>query len=292
MVAAAGVRGVGMGVAIVVSVALLSDLTQPHRRGATIGSFGLALSTPGIFVPSIGVFLFAQGHSDIDFLIAFAVGVAGALFALRLPDRSVERAHAATGLLGVIKRPGLLVIYAGFVLTSCSFGGVFTYAPIALPPNGLGSAAAFLLVFGSARALSRWVAGWLGDRRPARTVLIAGMSTSLAGLVALAAHGGAPLVLFAALAYGFGYGALQTSAYLAMTERGTSSDAGAISALWNSGIDFGSSVGGTLIGLAAAHYGYAAAVWVLPIVVACSLPFFLIPTQPLAARVEAAELIR
>jgi predicted MFS family arabinose efflux permease len=292
MVAAAGVRGVGMGVAIVVSVSLLSEITPPHRRGASIGAYGVALSGPGIFIPSIGVFLLAQGRSDIDFIIAFAVAIAGALFAVRLPDRSIEVAQAATSLPGVFKRPGLLVIYAGFVLTSCSFGGVYTYAPVALPLSGLGSAAVFLLVAGAARALSRWLAGLLGDRRPARTVLIAGMSTSLAGLIALAAHGGPPLILLAAAAYGAGYGAVQTSAYLAMIERGTTSDSGAISALWNSGIDFGSSVGGTLIGLAAAHVGYAAAVWVLPVVVAMSLPLFLIPSQPLVARVEPAELMR
>jgi MFS family permease len=291
MLAAASARGVGMGVAIVVSVALLSELTPPHRRGVSIGSYGLALSAPSIFVPSIGVFLLAKGHSEIDFFIAFAVALAGALFALRLPARSGETALASTSLVGAFKRPGLLVIFVGFVLTSCSFGGVVTYAPIALPLDGLGSAAAFLLVAGTARAASRWLAGWLGDRRPARTVLIGGIASSLAGLIVLAAHGGPALVLIAGVGYGTGYGAVQTATYLAMTERTTSWDSGAMSALWNSGIDFGSSIGGSLVGLAAAHYGYGVAVWVLPVVVALSLPFFLIPPLPLAGRVVEPQTV-
>ena len=59
-----------MGFAIVVSVALLADLTHADRRGAAIGSYGLALSLPSIFVPSLGVYLLSFGRSDLDALIA------------------------------------------------------------------------------------------------------------------------------------------------------------------------------------------------------------------------------
>src|SRR5205823_5302515 len=116
MMAAASARGIGMGVAIVVSVALLSDVTAPHRRGASIAM-------------------------------------------------------------------------VGFILASCSFGGVITYAPVALPLEGLGSAATFLLVSGATRAASRWLAGILGDRFTARKVLVGGVLVSLAGLLVLATHG-------------------------------------------------------------------------------------------------------
>jgi predicted MFS family arabinose efflux permease len=283
MIAAASVRGLGMGVAIVVSVALLSELTAPHRRGASIGYYGLALSAPGIFVPSIGVFLLANGRAETDALIAFASGLVGVLFALKIPARPAHLVQTSTNLLGAIRRPGLLIVFAGFVLTSCSFGGVVTYAPVALPLNGLGSAAAFLLVSGAARAASRWLAGVLGDRLPVRTVFVGGVAVSLAGLVVLALHSGAATVLIAAAAYGAGYGTTQTAAFLALSDRGIRSDAGAISALWNSAIDLGSSLGGTLIGLAAATYGYVAAVWVLPVVVAMSLPMFLGRPKPINA---------
>jgi predicted MFS family arabinose efflux permease len=277
LLAGAVLRGAGLGLAVVVSVVLVSELTPPHRRGAAIGVYSLALSVPGILVPSIGVFLLAAGRADVDALIGFASGVVGALIALRIPDRPMRRAEASTNLRGAIRRPGLFLVFAGFVLTSCSFGGVVTFVPVALPLDGLGSAAVFLLVAGAARAASRWVAGVVGDRRPVRLVLVAGVSAALAGLVALAAHGGAAVVLFAAVAYGAGYGAVQTATFLAMAQRGTERDSGAISALWNSGIDLGSSLGGTLIGLAASQFGYAAAAWVLPVIVLAAVPLFLWP---------------
>jgi predicted MFS family arabinose efflux permease len=75
-----------------------------------------------------------------------------------------------------------------------------------------------------------------------------------------------------------------------MSESGTRSDAGAISALWNSAIDMGGSLGGSLVGIAAASYGYGAAVWVLPAVMALSLPLFLWPTKVVSAPAIEAEV--
>jgi MFS family permease len=280
MIGAAALRGVGMGVAIVIATALVAELAQPGRRGATIGYFGLALTVPGVFVPSIGVFVLAAGHPEIDALIAFVFALVGAFASLRVPERSAHSTEGATNLLGAIRRPGLAAVFGAFVLASCSFGGILTFVPVALPLRGLGSAATYLLVSGATRALSRWLAGLLVDRVPARRVLVGGMLVSLCGLVALALHTNAPVVIFAGLAYGTGYGALQTAAYVAMLERGTARDSGAISALWNSGIDLGASLGGILIGLTAAQLGYGAAAWVLPGAVLLSLPLFLLPGRP------------
>lgn len=276
MISAAAVRGVGMGVAIVIATALVAELAHPQRRGASIGYFGLALSVPGVFVPSIGVFVLAAGHPEIDAAIAFVCAVVGALAALGLPERPVHSIEGSTNLLGAIRRPGLIVVFGAFVLSSCSFGGGLTFVPVALPLDGLGSAATYLFVSGATRALSRWGAGLLVDRIPPGRVLMGGMLVALCGLTALALHTNAAVVILAGLAYGTGYGAIQTAAYVAMLERGTSRDSGAISALWNSGIDLGSSLGGTVVGLTAAEFGYNAAAWVLPGAVLLAVPLFML----------------
>jgi predicted MFS family arabinose efflux permease len=253
------------------------------------------LSGPGIFIPSVAVLLLANGRADIDGVIACVSALLGALIALRISDRPAHLARESTNILAAIRRPGILIAMVAFVLACCSFGGVLTYAPVALPLDGVGSAAAFLLVMGATRATSRWVAGVLGDRWPARSVLVASVVLALLGLVMLAMHGSPLTVLFAAATYGAGFGGIHTTAYLVMGDRGTRSDAGAISALWNSGIDMGGSLGGSLIGIAAATYGYGAAAWVLPIVMAASLPLFLWRTKPVtvaAAEPEAEILVR
>ena len=121
----------------------------------------------------------------------------------------------------------------------------------------------FLLVSGASRTASRWLSGLIGDYQPARLILVSGVGLSAAGLVALATRGGPIAIMIAAAAYGTGYGAVQTGAYLAMTARG-----GSIA------IDLGGSVGGILIGLSAALYGYLNAVWAIPAVLLMSLPLF------------------
>ena len=262
-----------------------------HLSAAAMLVAVLALSAPGIVVPSLGVALLEAGHVEVDALVAFGFGLVGALLVLRLPRAAAPMPGASTNLLSAFRRPGLLLIFAGFVMVSSSFGAVITFAPIALPATGIGSVAVFLFVAGAARAASRWGAGVLGDRRQGRLVLAASIGVTFVGLVALASHANAVVVIFAAVAFGAGYGAVQTAAYLAMAARGSSAHRNNVSALWNSGIDLGSSLGGTLLGLAAARFGYATAIWAIPVVVAIALPLFLVPVKPLKDADSSGALI-
>ena len=291
MLLAAGVRGLGIGVAIVVCVALLGELAPSNRRGRWIGYFGLATGIPGIVCPSIGVALLATSHADLATWIAFLGGSCVSLVALRLRRCSVVRPGIASNLFVAIRQPGLLALFGGFVLASCTFGGVITYAPVALPPDGLGSAALFLLITGASRAASRSLAGILGDHQPVRPILILGILLSIVGLVALAVRGGPVLVLIAAAAYGIGIGGVQTGAYLAMTQRSSSLSWSVMSAVWNIAIDLGGSVGGALIGLSAALSGYSTAAWVMPATLLVALPL-LWPAQRSISVPPASESAR
>lgn len=272
MLAAAAIRGFGTGAAIAVCIVLLAELAPSNRRGRSIGYFGLATGLTSIVFPSVGVTLLAGGHVAVAALVAFLGGLCSALLALRLPERSAAAPVFATNILSGVRRPGLLAMFGGFALVSCTFGGVFTYAPVALSSAGLGSAAVFFAVTGAARAASRWVSGVIGDHQPSHLLLAGGVVLTATGLVALALHTGPLAVLIAAVAYGMGYGTMQTGSYLAMVERGARSDSAVTSALWNSATDVGAGVGGTMVGLAAAAYGYGTAVWVMPIVLLLSVP--------------------
>src|ERR1700682_4921553 len=114
MLAAAGLRGIGMGVALVVAVTLVAEFAAPKRRGRAIGYFGLALTAPGIAFPPIGVSLLAAGHADVAAAIAFLGGLAGALLALRLRNRPVPAVRVATNLLLTLSRSHLILLFGGF----------------------------------------------------------------------------------------------------------------------------------------------------------------------------------
>ena len=60
--------------------------------------------------------------------------------------------------------------------------------------------------------------------------------------------------------------------------------------MWNSAVDMGGLLGGTMIGVVAAQYGYAAAAWSLPVVAALALPLFLLPAREVPRPVGEAEI--
>jgi predicted MFS family arabinose efflux permease len=272
LLAAQSLRGTGTGLAVVVCSVLVADLGPPHRRGRSIGIFGFSLSAPGILLPSVGVTLVGAGRVDAVAITAVVAGLLGAGLALRLPPHKAPRVNTAANLLVAAREPGLMAVLASFILVSLSFGSVLTFAPLVLPSEGAGSAAVFLLLAGVTRAASRWLAGVLSDSKPARLVLTGAMFVTCVGLVALALHSNPVVTLLAAVAFGAGFGAVQTSAYLAMMERSGAASRVTVSALWNTGVDLGSSLGGAVLGVTAAQVGYPKAFWIAPAVVVVSLP--------------------
>lgn len=289
IVASTAVRGLGMGMALVVSVALLIQGTPAARRGTEMGKYGLALSLPSVLVPSLGVYLLSYGRSDLDALIAAASSAAGIAFALRTPSSGPVGA-AEPRWPRLASQPRLLIVFAALTLTCTSFGAVVTYAPVALPLKGFGSAATFLLVAGAFRAFSRWLAGPASDRFPLRRVLGAGTLLTAAGVLMLAMRAGDASVLVAALAFGAGFGVVQTAGFLAMTR--LNRGAALVSTLWNVGTDFGAATGGALLGLGAVHFGYLAAIWLFPALVLVSSLMFSISAEEVRVARVASEASR
>lgn len=265
------VRGLGIGSALVVAVTLLVQSTPTNRQGAAFGRFGLALGLPSVVVPSLGVYLLAYGHTEVVALIAAISSAAGALSSSALPQ---SRTLPVSSRIWAELRgqPGLLLVFVGFLLASTSFGAVVTYAPIALPLSGVGSAATLLLIAGIARTLSRWLTGPISDRAPLPRVLVSATIIISAGIMLLATRFNNVAIIVAGVAFGTGYGALQTAGFIALSRIGR--NGALVSALWNSGIDLGSAMGGALLGLSAAYIGYGGAIWIMPAVVLLSGALF------------------
>ena len=272
IVLATAVRGFGMGVAIVVCVVLATSYAPSRSSGRAIGYFGLATGIPGVVVPSIGLWLLNAGRTDLVALFALSSAVMAGLLGFALRPRSSPPSLQAIKLSIAIRRPGLGLIFASLGLASCTYGGIVTFIPIALPASGASSAALFFLLFGGCRAIGRWLSGLLADFHSGRRVFAVGLALSAGGLVAVSGRPAPAFVLLGAIAYGFGIGAVQTGAYICLAERSPSSESTWVSALWNSALDIGSATGGAMLGLGAAFYGYSNAFWLMPLLALISLP--------------------
>jgi len=268
LLVATAIRGVGTGVAVVVLVVLITAIAPPNRRGRAIGYFGVAVGLPGIFAPSIGIAMAGNGHGALVAFVAFMAGLLACLLATPLLKKTPSATKVDIDLLRALRQPGLMILIIAFSLVSATYGGLFTYVPVVLPKTGWASSAVFFLTFGTCRALSRGVSGYLGDRYATRWILFVGIALSVAGLVMFAGRAEPVLMILGAGLYGSGNGAAQTGAYLSIALRTNEPDGPLVSSLWNSTMDMGSAVGGATVGLLAAVYSYSFAFWIMP-VLAC-----------------------
>lgn len=279
IICAVAIRGLGMGITVVVSVAKTMELSAPNRRGRTIGYVGLASGLPGIVCPPIGVALADAKLAPVAVLLSCGAGVLGAGVAALLPREARRGTDLRLNPLSALRRPGLITVAIALVLASCTYGGILTYVPIVLSGSGPTSAAMFFLVMGITRAVGRWGSGIFADSYSIRAILVAGLALAGGGLIAIA-NGSPPFAtVVGAIAYGVGSGAVQSGAYLTMAQRTVSSERNAVSALWNAAIDVGSATGGGIMGVSAAIYGFRAAFWLWPLIIAAALPFIYVARQ-------------
>lgn len=277
------IRGIGIGIVLVVSAAMVTRLASTNRRGLAIGNFGLITGMPSIVCPSIALWLLAAGHLTWVVVIAVTAPLGGVVLALRLRAREATDRLSRTNPFVLLRRPPLLAVFSSFALVSCAIGGVFTYIPITLTESGVGSAATFFLISGACRALGRWVSGPLSDSYSAKAVMASGIALSAGGLGVLAFSLQSEVVICGAIVFGIGSGATQTGAFLALIERTSTSEWDMVSAIWNGAIDLGSTMGSGITGLTAASYGYSAAMVVVPAIMSTALVVLAFSRRPTPA---------
>ena len=288
MVVLGATLGVGLGVAVTVTGALVAALAPFARRGEAVGYYGLATSIPAVFAPSTGLLLVAgHGLAEVFAVAAACVGCAAAA-AFLMTHRPVNSHPAPTGYRAALRDRRLIWIVASFVLVAIAYGGIITFASRALPITGSGSAVAFLFISGIMRSVTRVATGPLIDRFSSRFITIPALILTGVGLVCLAA-GGNGLVIAGAVLFGTGYAVVQNASFVAMLERVPEGGSDVASGLWNLSMDGGLGVGAIGLGPLAAAFGYRGMFWALPGVIAFSLLIQLMSWHGESGRGDSTE---
>jgi predicted MFS family arabinose efflux permease len=266
------VRGLGFGLSVVVTGALVARLVPADRRGEGTGLAGLVSCVPAVLALPSGVWL-AQHYGYGLVTMAAAVSALAPLAVLAgLPGRSArhpapDSAQPAQDgpsltLRDGLRQPALRRPSLIFAATTVSAGVVVAFLPLAGGASGQ-SAAAGLFAQAVTAALGRWWAGRRGDRHGHASLLVPGLLLSVAGMALIAAAGatstGAWLPITAMAIFGTGFGIAQNATFAMMIDRVPASGYGAASALWNLAYDAGYGAGPAALGLLAARAGYGAA---------------------------------
>ena len=290
ILAACVIRGAGFAVLCVAGGALTVSLIPARRRGEGLALVGLVSGVPSVAALPLGVWL--AGH--LGYRPVFAAGGLAALAGLAslpwLPGAGpATRVTKADGMLAALRNPALVRPAALFSATTMAVGIIVTFLPLAVTHADANVAALALLVQPAAAIAGRWLAGRRGDRhsnrasnrhsdrpsagRGSAALLVPGVLTAAAGVLALSLTAAPAAVIAGAAVFGLGFGVTQNVTQTVMYDRVPESAYGASSALWNLAYDGGMGLGAAGFGVLALHTGYPVAfVLVATVLVAAVLP--------------------
>jgi predicted MFS family arabinose efflux permease len=272
------VRGFGFGLSTVITSALAAVLLPPQRRGEGLGLFGVAACVPEVVALPSGVWL--AGHDGYPVVVGIAA--AAALVPLAafpwLPGAAGRRQAGAradagqpTGLVAGLRHSGQLRLSLIFATTTVAAGVVVSFLPLAAGVSA-NIAAIGLLAQALTATVSRWWAGWRGDRHGHAGLLIPGLALTAAGMIAMIWLTSPAAVIAGMSLFGTGFGIIQNATLVLMIDRMPASGLGTASALWNLAYDAGYGAGPAAFGLFVGHTGYPAAFAVTGLLILAALP--------------------
>ena len=172
-------QALGMAAAVIVGVALISDVIPGSERGGAMGTFEILNAAGAAVGPIIGAFIAIWIGWRVDFLLLGLLGIALALFAFwQLPEQAVRTEKVGLREMSTILRnpPTFGATLIGFVQFYALFT-VFTLLPLMLSTQlGLSTGNIGLLVslLPIGAIIGSLLGGRASDKTNIRNVLIPG----------------------------------------------------------------------------------------------------------------------
>lgn len=248
-----GLRGLGLGLLLVVSATMIAESLPPEKRSAGLSLYGVIAGLPAILVLPIGPWLLGSLGPYATALIggsAAALGAPGLLAkgGSKNSNRDVSLAKMLRG--SDILRPtfALLCVAAATGISTSLLPLVHSWATPATIALGL-------FVHSIGAVLARGLSGRVIAAAAQTRTLQAGIALTVFGLLALAvAMNGLVLVVAMGL-LGSGFGLVQNPTFVLLLWCAGDGTQGEVSALWNLAYDAGLGLGAVLFGIVAGVIG-------------------------------------
>jgi MFS family permease len=250
------ILGAGEGAVYTAGSAWIVDLAPEDRRGRVLGLYGLAVWGGLSVGPLLGEVLLDAGGYDLVWIVAGALPVLGALFAVGARDPFQPLAHAQPHPLIAPEAVG-----PGFAVGLASFGyaAVATFIVLHLESRGVGHGATVFAAFAAMIVLTRLVFGDLPDRMGAAPVAIAATVGEALGLALIAVAHSLPVALLGGVAMGAAFALLNPSLMLIALGRVSQQARGAAMGTYTAFFDAGVGLGAPIAGAVAALTSYEGA---------------------------------
>jgi MFS family permease len=276
--------GAGEGAVYTAGSAWVVDLAPPERRGQLIGLYGLAIWGGLAVGPPVGELILHTTSFEMVWAFAALAPLAGAVVALRIPERFSPREDAELERRLISRealRPGL-----GLSLAIVGYAAMAAFVVLHLDEEGVGHGAAVFTAFAASVVAGRILLGWLPDRFGSIPCVIGAGISEAAGLVVIALAPSLPLALLGAVGMGTGFSLLFPSLALLVVNRVPEERRGVAMGTFTAFFDLGMGVGSPVAGAAAAIGGYEAA-FLLAAACALATIFVALSLRAVAAAIPA-----
>jgi predicted MFS family arabinose efflux permease len=246
--------GMGFGLTVTASSTVVGRLGDTPRRGGALTLYSLAGGIPMIVAPTLALVALPRIHISGTFVACAVPASIGLLAAIAVPATEPP-ASDRVRFRSLLLNGHLPLVVAAYACVMVAAGAVISFAPLAITGDGLGSVAAFFLVFGLFRLVGRSGAAARLSRVTGSRMFLPSVVCCAIGLGCLAI-GTLSTDLIAAIVFGFGLGALQTASFVVMLDREPLAVAGSVTSMWNVATDGSTDVGALSLAPVAAAVGY------------------------------------
>jgi len=255
-------HGVGIGITTTAANTIAADFIPRHRMGEGIGYFSLGTVVSMAVAPGLGLFLMEQWNAQALFGVSAGFVACGAALGLAVRYKPAVRAAArgaaksAFGLFDLIERRAVKPAVVG-MFSGLSFSVVSTYVALYAAQRDVASIGWFFTAYAMTLVLSRPGSGLLADRRGPASAVIPGLLLQIVAMVLLYYADHLGIFLVAAVFFGAGNGATQSTLNSVAVSESPQARRGAAVSTFYLGLDVAAGLGPLLGGLAAKHWGYA-----------------------------------
>ena len=239
------------------TMSVTADYSDRAQKGRTMGFYGMSLAAATLVGYGVsGVIASWLGYKAL-FLLGALLLTIGIILSFLLPGNQRRGSMTTKTTLGginqikdLLRRRGLTVSYCSIFAQYFTFGGVVTLLPLYVTSLGMETLQVGMLLatFAITFIIVQFPSGALSDKVGRLIPTAAGLSLSIASLVALPSLGAFPLLAAAMAAYGAGYGMLFPSISALVAEHTTAEERGMATGLFHALLTAGVAIGAPIMG--------------------------------------------
>ena len=256
-------QGIGLAIGPVATATIIAILAPSNRRAEGMAYNGNAIALANLYSPLLAFWLFQQFGSEVAFIYAGIMGLAGSASALGISaSRTNLPAEPLSPTAGSAKPPLISrsALFPALVFLTYTFttAPVSTFLPQLAKLRGLGNPGLYYTANSITQMLSLLLSGLIADRLGRGSVIVPGLLVVGAAMFLLMTADNVVMFILSGVLNGVGFGMLQPATQSLTVDRSPPHERGTALATLQQAWDVGGSGGAFLVGPLGSVIGMAA----------------------------------